>query len=113
MSLHIDETECHMQDGHTVWVAKCACGYSGEPRPAGEHKTARRDYRQHVEGELGPLAYFAAPVACRNCGSRHEQGILMGTHVSSENCAHCGTTMLSPDNSAWKDSKRNQQRWAT
>jgi hypothetical protein len=95
--------------------ASCRCGWIGEWR-GGElhamHRHVRSEYREHVEAALGPDAYYAAPVACRNCGAEQEQPILVGTYVTSNPCARCGTTMLSPNNDAWNESREQSKRWS-
>lgn len=99
MSLHTQDRACE-SDG---WITRCACGWVGDHSPT--HSVAERQYREHVEEALGADAYYSAPVACRNCGSEHEQGVLVGTHVTVNPCVRCGTVMLNPSNDAWDESK--------
>lgn len=107
MSLHVSEINCSSNDdGRIVWVAACSCGWTSDEYDGGNHALARRAYREHVEEVLGVDAYYQAPVSCRNCSSEHTQGVLMGTQVTSENCTHCGVSMLSPNNDAWHEMKR-------
>jgi hypothetical protein len=92
----------------------CDCGYIG-PWRGGEtlamHALLRIDYREHAEAALGADAYYSAPVACRNCGSEHEQPVLIGTYADSAPCARCGTRMLEPNNDAWHESREQSKRW--
>ena len=113
MSLHRETTYCENHDGTVEWVGACACGWqSGQWTPSNRGTDlAHSEYRQHVEQELGAAAYITVAVACRNCGSTHEQGILVGTHTMSNACQRCGTTMLQPDNEAWHDSREHSRRW--
>lgn len=113
MSLHRETTYCENHDGCVEWVGACSCGWQhDEWVSSGRGADSSHDaYRKHVEGALGPDAYLTVPVACRNCGSRHEQGILVGTHTMCNACQRCGTTMLEPDNEAWHDSRENSRRW--
>jgi hypothetical protein len=101
--------------GTTIfWVGACDCGWQGA-----EHDTsgsqgadgAHREYREHVEAELGAEAYYDADVACRNCGSHHRQGVLVGTHCMSNVCSRCGTTMLEPDNDVWEADRARDGLW--
>jgi hypothetical protein len=100
MSIHSHEREYDKPGG---WITRCACGWQGTHDQS--VTLAEAQYRTHIEESLGGDAYYSAPVACRNCGSEHEQGVLLGTHVTSNPCARCGTTMLNPNNEAWHDSK--------
>lgn len=96
------------------WRGTCACGWEGEWHRESTLVAADRaqaDYLDHVEGALGPNAYYGASVACRNCGSRHEQPVLVGTHVTSNDCINCGTSMLQPDNETWDESGRRRINW--
>lgn len=120
MSLHADMTGCEHTDRdgkrEVFWRARCECGWAGEAHSTSAlseaAKVAKLNYRAHVEEALGAQAYYSAPVACKNCGSEHEQGVLIGTHVTSERCTRCGTTMLTPSNDAWNESRENSKRWS-
>jgi hypothetical protein len=119
MSLHVHHHECgHVDEGAVrliFWTSWCDCGWQG-----GQHwlhetseaaAKASRDYRVHVEEALGAEAYYTTSVACRNCGSEHDQGVLIGTHITSSPCARCGTTMLNPRNDAWDESREFSKGW--
>ena len=111
--IHRETTFC----GHTLtptggvatwWAGACDCGFTGESHPSSGSAgpdAAHADYREHVETALGAEAYYDAHVACRNCGSRHAQSILIGTHVDSGACSRCGTRMLQPDNETWHENR--------
>jgi hypothetical protein len=108
MSLHCDTTACGSIDGRIYWQGGCECGWLGErhgdsPNTLDNASAAHRDYKTHVEDALGAEAYYTANVACRNCGSEHEQSILIGTQVTSGKCIRCGTGMLQPSNDAWRE----------
>jgi hypothetical protein len=76
------------------WMGRCDCGWMGEwhfeSTPVA-CALVRKDYQAHVEAELGAQAYYDAPVGCRNCGSQHDQPVLVGLHVTSQACHRCGT----------------------
>lgn len=102
------------ETGQRSWVGACECGWEGEPHPIAASKgadAARADYKDHVESVLGAQAYYDADAHCRNCGSRHRQGVLIGTHVTSAPCQNCGTRMLNPDNEAWDESRELSRDW--
>lgn len=119
MSLHVHHHECgHEGPDHArrvFWTSWCDCGWEG-PR-YWSHETgeaanrARRDYHLHIEETLGAEGYYTAAVACRNCGSHHEQGIVVGTHVTSNRCQRCGTTMIQPDNEVWDEGREFSRGW--
>jgi hypothetical protein len=93
MALHSRETQ--YEHASSSWIAECDCGWESErfPETGGGlkgHRQARRAYREHVESALGAEAYYLAPVACINCGSEHDQGLLIGTDVWSGSCERCG-----------------------
>jgi hypothetical protein len=97
MSIHHLETEIDERG----WRAECECGWvsnSHDSLGLKGNRLARQEYREHVEAALGADAYYNAPVACINCGSQHEQGLLIGTDVWSGTCARCGASgRLRPD----------------
>lgn len=102
--------------GREVFVCgRCECGWEGTERSTSDdfaaHDLAFRDYRAHIEEALGASAYYSTTVACRNCGSEHEQGVLIGTHVTSATCSNCGTRMLQPSNDAWDESRSMTRGW--
>ena len=113
MSLHRETTYCENHDGTVEWVGACVCGWQhGEWVPSSRGSdSSHAAYRRHVEDALGPDAYINVAVACKNCGSVHEQGILVGTHTMMNPCVRCGTAMLTPDNEAWHESKADSSRW--
>lgn len=125
MSLHAYNGDCEHHDeplaedarvtGRVVeWRGTCACGWSGPWHSESTHvaaAAAREDYRAHVEADLGAEAYYDAPAGCRNCGSEHVQGVLVGMHVSSTPCVRCGTTMLQPRNDTWDESRPARTGW--
>lgn len=116
MSLHVNLTECHgrgPKDAREVfWVAACECGWTSDQEHTGDGwKRAKLEYRHHVEDALGAEAYYTAPVSCKNCGSEHTQGILVGTHVYENACQRCGTSMLEPDNEAYNEAQERSKRW--
>jgi hypothetical protein len=85
----------------------CDCGWEGPWHATGSSdELAHRDYRQHVEAALGAGAYYEADVACRNCGSEHRQGVLVGTFVQSAVCSRCAAKMLDPNNDVWREGRR-------
>lgn len=110
MSLHVDTTGFKDR----AWHGSCRCGWTSETthdgHPPNAARAAREDYRMHVEQAMGVDAYYTAPVACRNCGSEHEQGVLLGTYVCSADCIRCGMNMLSPRNDAWNETQRKPGR---
>lgn len=115
MSIHAERIDCEYVGDVQIWRARCGCGWSGDQHPAQDsqaHDFAAREYLEHVEKALGANAYYTAPVACKNCGSVHEQGVLVGRQVTSERCVRCGTTMLAPNNDAWNESSRDADRRA-
>lgn len=109
MRPHREITSCGHEDlgddkTQVFWQGECICGWSGPKQFGSSDATkAHADYREHIEISLGHEAYYDAEVSCANCGSRHTQPILIGTHVMSHGgvCIHCGTTMLRPDNDTW------------
>lgn len=119
MSLHAILHGCGHVDrdvGRDVfWQAACECGWEGEPIFLSVDSEAasktRRHYRHHIEEVLGAEGYYTAPMACRNCGVEQEQGILVGTHVTSNPCARCGTTMIEPNNEAWHEGRERSRDW--
>lgn len=120
MSLHAHHHECGHADTDDArlifWMSWCDCGWEGERywlhlTSEAAHR-ARLEYRNHVEDVLGAEAYYDASVACRNCGSEHVQGVLLGTHVTSGACSRCGTTMLQPRNDTWDEGRANSHRWS-
>lgn len=119
MSLHVHHHECRRRDTdagrEVLWVSWCDCGWQGGEWSLSAYgeaaERARLDYRQHIEETLGAEGYYTASVGCRNCGSHHEQGVLVGTHVSSASCASCGTRMLQPDNEVWDESREAGRRY--
>lgn len=117
---HRDLTDCPPHNGDAKWVGACACGWTCDPRASSDYGTfgasrmAHEDYRQHVENVLGVAqAYYQAPVRCMNCGSEHEQGVLIGTRVRESVCIRCGVTNLLPDNEAYRDDEERIKglRW--
>jgi len=103
MSLHSETREYDAKNG---WRTICVCGWEGTWHDARRGTDGcHRDYREHVEDALGAAAYYDANVACRNCGSEHSQGVVVGTHVTAAACARCGTVMLSPRNEAWDEAQ--------
>lgn len=119
MSLHRDMTDCigrgPADHRETFWQGVCDCGWEGQEfstyGSSSAHDRARREYREHVEEVLGAEAYYDCNVSCRNCGSSHRQGVLVGTHVTSNACQRCGTNMLEPDNEAWDESRETSKHW--
>jgi ribosomal protein S27E len=119
MSLHVLHHECgHLDESHgraTFWTAWCDCGWQGErffDRESSEAANkARREYAQHINETMGAEGFYTAAVACRNCGSRHEQGVLVGTPVYSATCSNCGQRMVKPDNEIWNEETRERSRW--
>lgn len=116
MSLHALIDGCGHRDtsrGREVfWCGLCECGWEGAEH-SGSHAAdyARRDYRQHVEEALGAEAYYTATVGCKNCGSVHEQGVLVGTAVYQNACQRCGTRMLQPSNEIWDEAREHSKGW--
>lgn len=101
-------------DRKCCWQGRCTCGWVGEWHDQGvpvAPTLAKLDYKCHVEAEMGAQAYYDAPVGCRNCGSQHEQPVLMGLHVTAQACHRCGTTMLQPNNEVWDEMRENTKRW--
>jgi hypothetical protein len=96
----------------TQWWGTCSCGWIGERHESDEAQQATEDYRRHIEEALGPAAYISAEVSCFNCGSRHEQSILLGTHVSQNTCARCNRGNLRPDNAVSRDADSWRIRWS-
>ncbi len=52
---------------------------------------SHRHYVEHVEEALGAGAYYMAGVACRNCGSEHDQKLVIGTDIREGTCTRCGS----------------------
>lgn len=119
MSLHVHHRECGHVDENDVrlifWTSWCDCGWQGNPHWLHETSEAaaraRRDYNAHIGETMGAEGFYMAPVGCRNCGSHHEQGIVVGTYVDSNPCERCGTTMLQPDNDVWDESRERSRGW--
>jgi hypothetical protein len=83
------------------WQSLCDCGWVGEMFP--DVLASRSDYVKHVEGALGADAYYSAPVACTNCGSEHDQELVIGTDVKGGTCTRCGCRgRLVPNNAVSK-----------
>ena len=117
---HEDMTTCrHDEDEngkrHIVWFGKCICGWEGDDHVDGglySSRPAHQDYVKHVEKELGVLAYYEAHVKCKNCGSKHSQGVPVGVHITGTTCQQCHTTMLVPDNETWdEETERTKGIW--
>lgn len=90
-----------LADDESVKAVEIDCGWVSESHGSlglRGNRLARREYQEHVEAALGADAYYNAPVACINCGSQHEQGLLVGTDVWSGTCVLCGASgRLRPD----------------
>jgi hypothetical protein len=109
MSLHSETREC---DAVTGWRTICVCGWEGKWHPASTGvDRCHAEYRTHVEEALGVDAYYETSVACSNCGSEHNQDIVVGTTVSAAMCSRCGIAMLNPNNDAWDESRANRKMW--
>lgn len=116
MSLHSERHDCSKRGDQTGWQASCECGWEGEWRASlgvslQASTLAHDDYRAHVEEALGAEAYYQAPVACSNCASHHEQGVLVGTRVREATCMRCGVKALVPDNDAAHSENERMARW--
>ena len=116
LHVHLERTEWRGEGddrAYVVW-AECECGWRGEDHSHDlhrDHDGARREYREHVEGELGASAYYSCGVQCRNCGSAHEQPVVVGTPVYQARCSRCGQRMLDPRNDAWQESRDAMKGW--
>lgn len=118
MSLHVLHHECgHEEHGDRsiFWTAWCDCGWQGDRHWLHERSeaanAARRDYALHISEALGAEGFYSAAVACKNCGSRHQQGVLIGTPVYSSPCSNCGQTMVMPDNDVWHEETERTKGW--
>lgn len=119
MSVHRSIDGCGHRDTdrgkECFWQGRCECGWQGAEFSTSDFSEAadlaHREYREHVEAELGAMAYYDASAACRNCGSEHVQPVVVGTHVTSAACVRCGTRMLNPRNAAWDESREHSKGW--
>lgn len=120
MSLHVHHHDCGHEGPRdarrTFWTSWCDCGWEGElywsDESADAAGRARIEYVRHIEETMGAEGFYTAPVGCRNCGSHHKQGIVIGTHASSGVCDRCGTRMLQSDNDVWDESREASRRWS-
>lgn len=95
MSLHT--YRCEFVNSHIH--PSCACGWKGDPQE--DVSQAINAYSSHVEEALGADAYYNAPVACANCGSEHQQGLIIGTDVWTGTCDRCGVERRLRPNNVW------------
>jgi hypothetical protein len=91
-----DRTSVHsylgIEESDGGLIACCGCGWCSRPW-TGESGAPRaiNDYHDHVVAQLGASAFYSAGVACSNCGSEHDQSLLVGIKVEHATCRECGT----------------------